>query len=920
MAVGVISSIPLFTNGILQRTLTRDLEQHQINTGTFPGYVLIDFQLPRDKDARNRQQQRMTEIADDIPVKVELPLIQSVKTVLFGGLNLVRDDAQRPVTSSFITRSDMENHIELIFGRMYEPGVDPVTNIREVMVTETMLHRNMLTLGGIYEVNTGSYTDAHIELVKIVGVFKAIEGDPYWQSAVYAHSFFIPFESLDELAGHPFSQSMRLSFMTIFDYHKMKINQVDRILTAIEDIRREIIENFGTILAPQFRSTFESTTEKFSAREENLRYMLQILYVPILIMILYYIFMVARLKMHSEEAIIAVFRSRGASGRQILLIYFLEVLILGITALLIGVPLGWGMCRILCSSNGFLDFVSRAALPLEMSLPVYLYVAAAFIGIVFTTLAPAFKYSRISIVEQKQKSARPKKPFWKRLYLDILLLGVSLYYLYLINEQTDFYRELGISGTEGSVDMTIYLASTVFTIGAGLCFLRIYPWLISLIYKIGRKLWSPVLYATLHTIKNSGGAENFLMLFIILSLSVGLFSAGAARTINRNVEDRIRNSFGADIIVRQRWMELDEHGRPVIQFSGMDGGQSATEVASYVEPSFVEFRMLEGVDGTARIIQHENARIRYMSTNATISFIAFDPYDFAQTAWWRSDLASHSLNEYMNIMMEFPSTAILSESLRDELNLREGDKVRIYRLPFDHVIDLDVLTFVDYWPALTQFYQDTSGALLRNNMVIANLDFLFSQMPVYPYDVWIRKAPGVTDEEIYDQLAEMRAPLERVDSITKLMVEAKNDPALQGTNGALSLGFIIAMMICGMGFLIYWILSINSRILQFGVMRAMGMTRRKIFYMLVCEQFLVSGVALMMGITIGNIAVSLYVPIFSLLYSGDDQNIPFRIYLSGDDSTRIYIVFGAVLLCCLLVLGHILRRIKIDQALKLGED
>ena len=916
----MISSIPLFTNGILQRTLIRDLEQHQINTASFPGYITIDLQLPREAEARNRQERQMLEIVDNIPYRIELPVIARVNTVQFGGLNLGRDDNQRTLSSSFVMRSNMENHIELLYGRMYEPGINPVTNTREVMVTETMLQRNMLTLGGIYPVSTGSYYDAYSEEVEVVGVFAPIDGDPYWQHMTYAHTFFLPYESLEELNELDFSQSTRLSYMYIFDYHAMKINQVDSILTAIDDIRREIQENFGTVLIPQFRCSFASTVEKYAAREENLRYLLQILYIPILIMILYYVFMVARLKIHSEEAIIAVLRSRGASGRQILWIYFLEVLILGIAALIIGIPLGWGMCRILGSSNGFLDFVSRAALPLEMSVPVYIYSAIAFFGIVFTTLAPAFKYSRTSIVEQKQKSARPKQPFWKRLFLDVLLLGVSLYYLYLINEQTDFYRELGLAGTEGSIDMTIYLASTVFAIGAGLCFLRIYPYLISLIYRIGRRFWSPVFYATLHTIKNSGGAESFLMLFIILSLSVGLFSAGAARTINRNVEDRIRNSFGADVITQQYWAELDEHGRPVIQFNAMDGGQSATEVASYVEPSFVEFRLLDGVDGVARVALESNVRLRHMSTNTAVTFMAFDPYDFAQTAWWRPDLAPHGFNEYMNIMIDFPSTIILSESLRDLIGVREGDRVRLYRLPFDNVIDLDVLAFVDFWPAFNPFYQDPAGIMVRNHLVVANLEFLFSRMPVFPYDVWIRKAPNVSDEELYDQLAEMRTPLVKIESITKLMVEAKNDPALQGTNGALSLGFIIAMMICGMGFLIYWILSINSRILQFGVMRAMGMTRRKIFYMLICEQFLVSGVALMVGIAIGNLAVSLFVPIFSLLYSGDDQNIPFRIYLSGDDSLRIYLVFGIVMLCCLLLLGHILRRINIDQALKLGED
>ena len=58
---------------------------------------------------------------------------------------------------------------------------------------------------------------------------------------------------------------------------------------------------------------------------------------------------------------------------------------------------------------------------------------------------------------------------------------------------------------------------------------------------------------------------------------------------------------------------------------------------------------------------------------------------------------------------------------------------------------------------------------------------------------------------------------------------------LQGMNGALTLGFIIIMVMCIIGFLIYWILSIKSRTLQFGILRAMGMKFREILMMIVYE-------------------------------------------------------------------------------------
>ena len=78
-------------------------------------------------------------------------------------------------------------------------------------------------------------------------------------------------------------------------------------------------------------------------------------------------------------------------------------------------------------------------------------------------------------------------------------------------------------------------------------------------------------------------------------------------------------------------------------------------------------------------------------------------------------------------------------------------------------------------------------------------------------------------------------------------------------NGALTLVFIIIMVMCIIGFLIYWILSIKSRTLQFGILRAMGMKFREIIMMIVYEQLLVSGVAIFAAIFIGGVTSDLFV-------------------------------------------------------------
>ena len=76
----------------------------------------------------------------------------------------------------------------------------------------------------------------------------------------------------------------------------------------------------------------------------------------------------------------------------------------------------------------------------------------------------------------------------------------------------------------------------------------------------------------------------------------------------------------------------------------------------------------------------------------------------------------------------------------------------------------------------------------------------------------------------------------------KITIKAKDmeavskDPLLQGTNGVLTMSFIVMLVLCTAGYLIYWIMSIRAREMVFGVLRACGMHKGEIFKMLFMEQ------------------------------------------------------------------------------------
>ena len=126
-----------------------------------------------------------------------------------------------------------------------------------------------------------------------------------------------------------------------------------------------------------------------------------------MVMLAFYLFMVSKLSVEQEKNEIAVFKSRGASNRQVLGIYALESMVLGVITAIAGPFAGLGLCRILGASNGFLEFVNRRAMPVKLTPEAFLYAAAAVLVFFVTTLVPIIPATRTTIVEHKQSKADP---------------------------------------------------------------------------------------------------------------------------------------------------------------------------------------------------------------------------------------------------------------------------------------------------------------------------------------------------------------------------------------------------------------------------------------------------------------------------------------------------------------------------------
>ena len=258
----------------------------------------------------------------------------------------------------------------------------------------------------------------------------------------------------------------------------------------------------------------------------------------------------------------------------------------------IALPLSAWLCQVLGSANAFLEFVRRKALVIEFSPKVFIFGAAAAVFSICVMVFPVMRYANVSIVAHKQrKNRKSEKPFWQKIYLDFVLLGVSLYGLYSFNNQKNLLAQRVLDGA--SLDPLLFLCSSLFIIGAGLVALRIIPIIIWLIFTAFKRLWSPGLYASFLRVLRTRSSQGFIMVFLMLTVALGIFNAQTARTVNTNAEEQVEYMAGADLVMQEKWQDNSQ---------SMSDSSASSDV-NYIEPDFGKYMNIDGVESVTRVYQ-----------------------------------------------------------------------------------------------------------------------------------------------------------------------------------------------------------------------------------------------------------------------------------------------------------------------------
>ncbi len=951
MVIGtaLLSCIPAYTNAILQKMLLKEIQNYQNDNNIYPGglYTRVDtdaYNVKTSEIALNIIEKYNKDAADSIP----LPLI--AKSKLISTVNFSISLPKKEIASVYRFKGfnlsayyGLEDHIKLIDGRMPSPdtgdasgtdGVSGSDNIYEGLVTEEALDRLNLVVGKEYEIKH-DLGEKNIKpyKIRITGVFepKSLD-DPYWFNQLSNHKedIFINYDLMvSDYVRKDMLTACRIESYYCFDYNSIELESIDRVLLPFNK------ERHGAELLKKnvvdYRFPIKDIAEKFFEKKQQITTQMLSMNVSILVMLALFLLMVSLLKIEREKTEISVLMSRGAGRLHVTIAYAAEGFLLAIFSLILGPPLGLFLSKIIGASSGFLQFVDRASLDAVLNNTSYYYAGLGMLFSILVLAAPAYISSGTSVVVRKQNIARRiKRPFWQIIFLDIILFAISGYGYYIFDKRQRDLLKTGLTAESLDIDPLLFIAPAIFIIAAGLFFLRIFPVIVSLVYKAGRRIFTPAVYAVLLQASRSAVQYHFLMLFISFTVALGLFSADTARTMNLNAEEKIRYSIAADVVIQPEWKK--QTSLKASPSAGMGGGgmnvNLSSEQGDYIEPDFRSFEQLAGVEMATKVYSTNNCSINVNDRGYSARLMAVNTEEFGRICWFRPDLLPHHWYRYLNLIAQEPSSVLISRSLAQAASLRPGDAITISWGESGHAT-VCIFGIIDYWPSWnpnaevkTVWEKGESKTVSQPDpkLIVGNFSYIQDCMSLEPYDIWLKLEPEAKTADLYADMEKKYIEIAGISNIKDELVKMKNDPLRLGVNGALTLGFIISVAVCLIGFILYWTLSIRARELQFGIFRAVGIHLRQILCMLAWEQVMTSGTAILAGILIGRIASRLFIPFFQMSYSSYEQVPPFRIIFNTEDHIKLYIIVGFMLVTGFAFLWSLVSRIKTAQALKLGED
>jgi putative ABC transport system permease protein len=941
-------SIPVFTYAVSGELLRQQLaEQYSVS-----GHPLFSIRMYYQYTSRAPiDMQKALELSQSLPkLTRDLVGIRPKQTVVEMNTGLVNlkmlpgpeapDWSQADQVNmklKFATMNQLPEHAELREGSWPETGKDDSGPI-QVAIYEDLADLLFINVGQQYQLSNGI-------IVEVSGLWKEINRqDEYWYNRPENHFqslMWVPEETFrDRIAPILQKPVQYVSWYIVMDENAVSFQRAGQYTEGMLRLNNEL--NNMTLPMKMDYSPLEGLIA-FQTRVKSLTSLLYAVGAPLVVLALLFIGLTSVIVVQEYEQEISMLRSRGASQAEVILMNVVESLILILTAFPVALFLGWFGANLMGQTESFLKFTQRAVLPFSYNGLNLASLLLAVLLIILSRISPAWRISKRTIVRLKQEQSRSEtRPAWQRFYLDVILLGVSAYTYFSLRgwasvgrimSAASFLNQRGLEIPAEAIqrlqpesqsyrDPLLFIAPAIFAIACSMLLMRFVPLIARLFSAVFGRLPGIWHYLSLQQISRRPQDYSSALLLIMISLSLAIFSATAAKTLDAWLYDSVSFESGSDLVIWEVPPEAftsapgmpGQAAAPVVHSRDRVVGSGLTLADLGVESEWSKtlerYRNLEGIQDATRVGRY-TASVSSGSGDMPAEVIGVDRQEFPQVAFWREDFADASLGTLMNALGSDPRALLIPRGLAESKNLQTGDEVTMTVSVFDqaYVREFKIAGVYDYFPTVYPQPQP---------VVIANLEYIFgSPDSIVDTDTWLTLDPGAEPAEVLEKIFKQLyiIPAVRADATSKIREEQATIERV-GVFGVLNVGFLTAGLMPAIGFILYSYASLRRRFIQLGILQAIGLSVRQLIGYLASEQLLLMSFAILGGAAVGLGASHIFVP---FLQSEVQPIPPFQIFSGLSEAAWLSLIFAGVLLLTMVGTIAYLSRLKVFQAIKLGE-
>ena len=427
---GFLCIYPMFREGSLNRLIQSLFTESAEDTGLFPMTVGSHGEiLTVDITSYDDILSAIDEEDEAARSAITVPLVNAQRIIYSHEDYVETTFGSRTIRLSYGTIPGLSDYSNLIYGVSLEDA-DTSTNqmvknaltkgaVPAVMSEATMDGHN-LSVGEVLTFQSGNqYSDNKFTVV-IVGVIAEKEEDNYfWNKRLssYDDHVFILEEDYRQAIADSRTNATEYDESLMFDYRAVNSANAD-----------ELTQSLSLLLASNdhYSDNFSDIMTEYGHQESSISIILVTFVLPIVALLLLFLYMISARILEMETTEIAMLKSRGISRGRIIRLYILQSSVIAIICSAIGMGLGVILCKLAASTNAFLSFSLKDVSSYKPTPSMILFMMISFLlAVAFMTL-PVISLSKLTITDRKMlRIGGGAMPAWERYFVDLAILAVT---------------------------------------------------------------------------------------------------------------------------------------------------------------------------------------------------------------------------------------------------------------------------------------------------------------------------------------------------------------------------------------------------------------------------------------------------------------------------------------------------------------